>query len=536
VTILRLFRRQLAPYWPRFVILALLSGISSAAVLATINSAVANLHDRGGILRTLLIFGLAIIIYGISQKSLMLLAAALAERLVEGLRLEILERLQAAELLEVESLNPNEIYNVLGSEIQVISDGALNLILIGQAAVLVVVTMLYVAWLSFAAALIAVLFVAISASFHIARNREIREQMQQIFRLQTRLLDGYTDLLEGFKEVKLNAPRSIELTEHIQQVSHELAERQLRTRSLFASDLVASQITFFLLPGVMVFVVPLFSKASISTVAMTTTAILFLIGPIATAVGGLPVLQRVNSAAEAILSLERQLSEIGRAPMVAGVTFSTFGRIALDSVIFRYPDVRDEIGFAIGPINLAIRRNQLVFITGGNGSGKSTLLKLITGLYLPTSGSIFLDDQVIGPQNVLAYRNLFAAIFSDYHLFHELYGVGEIDPAAAAGLLELLEIAHKAHIVGRAFDTLALSTGQRKRLAMVALLLENRPINVFDEWAAEQDPQLREKFYRVILPGLKEAGKTVFAVTHDERYFDIADVRVHLEEGRLVQM
>jgi putative ATP-binding cassette transporter len=536
MTILRLFQRQLASHWPRFVILALLSGISSAAVLATINSAAASLHDRDRTLWALVIFGIVIIIYGLSQKSLMLLAADLGERLVENLRIEFIERLQAAELLEVENLNRSEIYGALGSELQAVSDGALNLIIIGQALVLVVVVMVYVAWLSLAAAIIAVVFVAAGASFYIARSKEIRDQMRQIFQLQTQLLEGYTDFLEGFKEVKLNTEKSIALTNHIRRLSRELTERQLGTRALFATDFVASQITFFLLPGVMVFVVPMFSQASAATVAMTTTSILFLIGPIGTVVGSLPALQRVNAAAETILSVEGRLSEIGRAPVATGVRFDSFERVTFDSVIFRYPTIGDEIGFTVGPINLNIRRNQLVFITGGNGSGKSTLLKLITGLYLPTGGAIFLDDQVIGPENVVAYRNLFAAIFSDYHLFHKLYGVGDIDVAAAAELLELLEIAHKARVAGRAFDTLALSTGQRKRLAMVALLLENRPINVFDEWAADQDPRLREKFYRVILPQLRAAGKTVIVVTHDERYFDVADFRVHLEEGQLVHM
>lgn len=531
--ILRLFQHQLATHWPRFIFLALLSGTSSAAVLATINSAAASLHDRDATLRALIIFGLAIIIYGVSQKTLMVLAAALAEQSVETLRVEFLDRLQAAELVEVESLNRSEIYNCLGSEMQVISDGALGLIIIGQALVLVVVTMLYVAWLSLAGAVIAAVFIAIAASFHIARNEQIREQMRQIFQLQTRFLEGYMDLLEGFKEVKLNMIRSIELTDYIRRLSHEMTEKQLGTRALFATDSVASQITFYLLTGVMVFVVPIFSSASTATVAMTTTSILFLIGPIATVVGGLPVLQRVNTAAEAIISLESRLSEIGRTPVVAGLRFDTFDQIVLDSVMFRYPGIGDD-GFAVGPLDLTIRRNQLVFITGGNGSGKSTLLKLITGLYLPTRGAVFLDDQLIGLENVGAYRNLFAAIFSDYHLFHELFGVEDIDPAAAAELLELLEIAHKVRVIGRAFDTLALSTGQRKRLAMIALLLENRPICVFDEWAADQDPRLREKFYRVILPRLRAAGKTVIAVTHDERYFEIADFRVHLEEGQLV--
>jgi len=74
---------------------------------------------------------------------------------------------------------------------------------------------------------------------------------------------------------------------------------------------------------------------------------------------------------------------------------------------------------------------------------------------------------------------------------------------------------------------------------LIALLLEDRPIYVFDEWAADQDPHFREKFYRVILPQLQAAGRTVIAVTHDERYFDVPELRVrrvHMEEGRAIRV
>jgi putative pyoverdin transport system ATP-binding/permease protein len=322
MTILRLFQLQLSRNLPQFITLTLLSGGSSAAVLATINSAAASLH-RGGTLRLLLIFVLVIVTYGISQRALMLLAAATAERLVEGLRIEFVGRLEAAELLDIENLNRSEFYNALSSEMQVISDGALGLIIMGQSLVLVIVTMVYVAWLSFAAAIAAVIFMAVAASFHIARNKEIRERMRHISQQQTSLLASFADYVDGFKEVKLNTRRSTELSSHIRASAHELAERQLSTRALFARDLIYSQITFYLLPGVMVFLVPMFSGVDTATVAMTTTSVLFLIGPISTVVGGLPVLQRMSAAADAILSIQRQLSEIGRRPIAPSVNFHT---------------------------------------------------------------------------------------------------------------------------------------------------------------------------------------------------------------------
>ena len=58
----------------------------------------------------------------------------------------------------------------------------------------------------------------------------------------------------------------------------------------------------------------------------------------------------------------------------------------------------------------------------------------------------------------------------------------------------------------------------------------------FDEWAADQDPEFRRYFYDVLLPGLKAEGRTLIVVTHDDRYFHVADQVVFMEEGRVVRV
>jgi len=99
--------------------------------------------------------------------------------------------------------------------------------------------------------------------------------------------------------------------------------------------------------------------------------------------------------------------------------------------------------------------------------------------------------------------------------------------------LDRLEISHKVSIEGGAFSTIDLSAGQRKRLALVQAYLENRPVMVFDEWAAEQDPTFRRVFYTEILPDLKRQGKTLIVISHDDRYFHLADRRITLRGGRV---
>jgi putative ATP-binding cassette transporter len=190
--------------------------------------------------------------------------------------------------------------------------------------------------------------------------------------------------------------------------------------------------------------------------------------------------------------------------------------------------------FLLGPLDLCIYPGELIFITGGNGSGKTTLVKLLTGLYPPESGEIRFNDQIITEKNRDHYRQYFTATFSDFHLFDRLLGLeaADLDQQARSYLVKL-HLDSKVQVQGGVFSTLDLSYGQRKRLALLTAFLEDRPIYVFDEWAADQDPQFREKFYYELLPELKSRGKTVIVITHDDRYYSVADRIIKLDYGKI---
>jgi putative ATP-binding cassette transporter len=537
--ILVLFRKELATGWKRFFLLAALSGAANAAVLAAINNAAAHLHEAETRGQAFLVVVIGVLVFVLAQRALLMMAANLAEGAVYRLRVDLLERIRSAELPEIEALNRNQIYSAVNADMQVIAGGAPALMVIGQSALLVVMTLIYVALLSVWAFVLAVVLIVVAVALHLARSRQMQERFAEASVAEMQVMDGFTDLIEGFKEVKLSTARSDELAASVRKLSESVMKSRLAARALFATDSVISQAMFFLLTALMVFVVPLFTDLDQETLIKITTTSLFLMGPLTGAVSGIPVLQRVNAAAASILAVESQLSEMGRGTVEGFQNLPPFERIAMQGVTYQYPAQDKEAGFSVGPIDLEIRRGEVVFITGGNGSGKSTLLKLLTGLYLPSSGIMMLNNTPIGPENMIAYRNLIAAVFSDNHLFRKLYGMPQIDPAASHMLFHLLEMEGKTSIVDRAFGKITLSGGQRKRLALIALLLEDRPIYVFDEWAADQDPHFREKFYRDILPRIQAAGRTVIAVTHDEKYFDVPELRVrrvHMEEGRIASV
>jgi len=99
--------------------------------------------------------------------------------------------------------------------------------------------------------------------------------------------------------------------------------------------------------------------------------------------------------------------------------------------------------------------------------------------------------------------------------------------------LTMLRLEQKVRVENGVFSTLNLSQGQRKRMALLACCIEDRSICFFDEWAADQDPVFKEIFYYSILPGLKAQGKTIIVISHDDRYYHIADRIVNLESGRV---
>ncbi|WP_067829581.1 ATP-binding cassette domain-containing protein [Nocardia inohanensis] len=198
-------------------------------------------------------------------------------------------------------------------------------------------------------------------------------------------------------------------------------------------------------------------------------------------------------------------------------------------------EANGEHGFELGPIDLTFEPGQITFIVGGNGSGKSTLAKLLTGLYVPQTGFLSLNGEQINHQNIEWFRQHSSAVFTDFHLFEDYLGFEPGIDEQVRKYLRELQIDHKVTVENGVLSTIALSQGQRKRLALLTALLEDRPILLFDEWAADQEPKFRDVFYREILTDLKARGKTIIVITHDDRYFHLADQLVKLDFGKLAE-
>ena len=536
----QLVRREMQGSLDRLVLMAALGGISTASILAAINSGAQAADNGKPGLWSAMLFIIALLLFIKTQNYVLLTATSEIEGIIHKVRVRLMDHIRQSELLPLDAIGRAEIVGAITRETAVLTQASNSLGFAAQGAVLIIFVALYVAYLSLLAFALSVVIVGVAALLFHSRGRQLAKASQEASQWENRLYNRVMDLLDGFKEVRLNRPRSEDLYGDILEVSRTAANIKIRTQAETFKRMVLLQSSMYAMLGAIVFAVPVLSDTLAgASIGKTVTALVFVIGACFGLVQSIPILSAANAAAANIERLEARLAAAAAGIRVEDVQPATrFDGIEMRNVVFSYVEKSTDSVFKVGPVDFTLRSGELVFITGGNGSGKSTFLKLLASLYKPDSGEITLDGILVTDRTREAYRQLISAIFVDYHLFQRLYGIRDPDPIEVDRLLAQFRLLDKTHLVNGEFDTIDLSTGQRKRLALIIALLEKRPILLLDEWAADQDPEFRRRFYYDLLPTLHRAGVTVVAITHDDRYLDEMDLparRLRMDEGRFVE-
>lgn len=518
----------------RMLGLTVLAGFANAFLVVAVNN-VAGLvaaGDRPGIWLWLA-FGLAFAIYYLSDKWALLLSNGIIEGLLHDLRIRVIAKLRRTELQTVDAMGRGHLYTLVSQETNHLSVTFPLLIDSFQQAVLLGVSLIYLGYLSLPALLVFMGAMALGVLGYVQINQSFRATQAELGRYQARLLDAIAGIIDGAKELRLNSKRSDGVFAAYRDLSRGGEALLIRSGEHWTAMVLLSAFVVYFMLGVVGFVFPLFIDHHSTIIFQLVPTLLFCVGPLTKIVVQSPMFMRADVGLQAIAAIERQLDD---APSVdpeqarqQAREFMDFQRISYRNLEFTYRSGAAE--FHLGPLNLELQRGELLFLVGGNGSGKSTSLRVMTGLYPRQMGEIRVDDQAVGQDRIGGFRELFAAIFADFHLFDRIYGAENVDPGQVRQLIDEMGLSGKVRYEDGSFSDLNLSTGQRKRLALIIALLEDRPIYVFDEWSAEQDVQFREYFYKKILPDLKRRGKTVIAVTHDDRFWHVADRVVKLDLG-----
>lgn len=526
------------------VALSGMAAIGTTLVLVVVNLAAQQVEDGQPNPLLLLLMLLAIGGFIWAQNRSDVMVATEVEDILCHYRASLFDRVRKSDSDTLRLVGQGAVHDAITSEMQTISN-SLPILLSGvQQLVLIVCVSFYLAWLSmFAFAMLGGL-AAMGALIHLHRVNRIHEATRAAMEDESKLFGGLGDLLEGFKEVKMNALRRDAVLAQLCDRSERVCAAKIAAKSQWSRETASIQLAFYAMMAAMVFIVPIFTSGYHDVVVEVTTATMFLIGPIGGTVMSVPSFNDVESAIRKISDLERQLRDAldqqqKRDETIAAAAgqnrteflkaLENIEEISLRDVRFTYPGPTG--GFAVGPLTASFKRGEITFITGGNGAGKSTIIALLTGLRWADEGEIVVNGSRVSIEDIQAYRDRFATVLSDYHLFGELYGIDPVDPERVNALIHEMEISHKVTLEGEAFSTTALSQGQRKRLAFIVAQLEDKPVLVLDEWAADQDPHFRSIFYEKILPALRDQGKVLICVTHDDRWFDVADRIYHVRDG-----
>ena len=454
-----------------------------------------------------------------------------------NLRRDLVSKILAVPLRQLEEIGAPRLMVALTEDVLILTEAMLIIPAFAVNVAILIGGAIYLAWLSWTVLLVMAAFIIFGA---VAYRLLIRAGFRRLYQArdeQDRLYQHFRELTEGMKELKLHRDRrSTFYSEHIHGCTERYRKHAIGAEIRFIIAHNWSHLLFFTAVGAILFYLPKLHHVSPQAMTGYVVATLYLMGPLSGVLGSLSVFGRASAALHKIehlgVTLAARASE--ERMVERGAPAPTFEKIELVDITHTYFREKEDESFTLGPIRLAFEPGEIVYLVGGNGSGKSSLAKVITGLYPPKAGNIRLNGRPVTDANRDDYRQLFSAVFADFYLFDNLHGnpSPELD-AQAREYLGLLHLEHKVKVKDGVLSTTQLSQGQRKRLALLNAYLEDRPFYLFDEWASDQDPLFKEIFYTQLLPDLKARNKTALVITHDDRYFHLADRIIKLDYGRV---
>ncbi|WP_024619341.1 cyclic peptide export ABC transporter [Pseudomonas kilonensis] len=517
------------------ILLGMVGGLSVTVLLATINKV---LHAESGLSHTVVgVFAGLCLLALVSSICSDIGTNYVGQKIIAKLRKELGEKVLSAPIQQIERYRSHRLIPVLTHDVDTISDFAFAFAPLAISLTVTLGCMGYLAMLSWPMFLMMVVAIIIGTVVqYIARGRGIKGFMEARDS-EDELQKHYNAIAEGAKELRIHRPRRHRMfVSGIEHTADKICDTQIRSVNIFVIAKTFGSMLFFVVIGLALALQSLWPSADKAVMSGFVLVLLYMKGPLEHLIGTLPIVSRAQIAFRRIAELSEQFSSPEPHLLLndQGQPKTPVQTLELSNVTYSFPAVEGATPFRLGPVNLKIDQGDIVFIVGENGCGKTTLIKLLLGLYAPQQGEIRLNDHAVTAVTRDDYRQLFTTIFADYYLFDDIVQGDTHIPDDANQYLQRLEIAHKVSVRDGAFTTTDLSTGQRKRLALVNAWLEERPVLVFDEWAADQDPTFRRIFYTELLPDLKRLGKTIIVISHDDRYFDVADQLVRMEAGRVI--
>ncbi|MDA7026598.1 cyclic peptide export ABC transporter [Bacillus sp. CLL-7-23] len=511
------------------VINGAISGLSNTFVIYIINQ---SLNVQGNFTNGLFYaFLVGLVVHIMAERYIRTKIAVLTNQVIYEKRVALIDKTLHIPFERMERFEKGKISACLNNDTEKISEG-MHLAVTGATNLITLFfCLIYLGILSFWGLILSLAVVVITILINLIVAGEANRLFEQTRDIQNKFFGFINDMLAGFKELALNRARRKAFQENFEGACEDYRRKGTKADLKFANAFIMEDIILLSVVGFVAFLFPVIFHMQGDLLYNYVFIFLYMIGPVTYLLHSFPQIMQIHVSWKRMTSLMSEVSELEKDDETDVEVSGKEVTLTLKGVQFEYKGLTEN--FSVGPIDYEFKPGELTFITGGNGSGKSTFAKLITGLYPADRGEMLINGIPKTPEQIKEY---YSAIFSDFYLFDRLYGI-EIGGREKEinNLLELLRIQDKVSIKDGEFSTTKLSTGQKKRLALLVAYLEDRPICLFDEWAADQDPGYRKFFYHHLLPQLRDKGKCVIAITHDDHYFHTADHLVKMDQGQFVE-
>jgi putative ATP-binding cassette transporter len=524
------------PYF-LIAILSILTGFGNSMMVFIVNEALSRSMSDSNHLESIesglyVYFLLAVLLFTSTDYFSRRKLIKLTNEVIYSKRMMIIDKIFRAPYYNFERMERGKTFAALNNDPENVSNFVNMFVLLITGTVSLTVSFVYLGTLNGYGALLSIAIIVLASALFVLVSHSAEKVFEKNRDVQNLFFKNINDMVSGFKELYINRKKRSGFHEDINNSCKMYTDTRIEGDCRFVGVSILGNSLYMLVIGIVVFTFPvIFPYIAGDTLSSFVVVYLYMGGIITTITAQIPNLMRVIVSWRRINKYIDEISTMQETQTEAEIKDEAI-TVELKNVKFSYKNESGE-DFTLGPINYKFSSGEIAFISGGNGSGKTTLAKLVTGLYQPDEGEILINGEKINSKTLGSY---FTTVYSDFYLFDRLYGINcsektkEIDK-----YLEILRIKDKVSIKDDSFTTIHLSTGQRKRLALLISYLEDKPAFFFDEWAADQDPEFRKFFYTELLPELKSRGKAVIAITHDDRYFDLADRRIKMEMGKIVE-
>lgn len=536
MNVLEVFKKKSIFFYVFLVVVSLINSLFYSGLLIFINNVISGEKSRFFNNPDWVLFSIFLVSSFLISKFFQTYIIRLSFDMMSDYELLLIDKVRKAPLESFEKLGEEKIYSAIGdtrilARLPEVFINSLNSIAI------IVCCFIYLFYISYVIGTVILFSMFFLLFIYLVSNKNIEAKLNKVRDLQNDYYRYLKDLLFGFKEIKMSNKRNDTLYDDFIKVNRIRGNKiGVETSVKYLNNELLGSYSWYIILGVIIFLLPKISGITLKETTIYIITILYMIGPIANLIVLLPfytsvkiTLQRVNEIFLSFSDMELKTTESSD-----HTALEPFQSLKLTNVSYEYMDRTNGRHFVLGPLNLTLNKGEIIFITGGNGSGKSTFVNLITGLYKPSSGKMLYNNSEIGADNTEKLSDKISVIFCNNYLFGENYNGFDFENDNFDQYLEELQLEKIVKIGEDKILDMRLSKGQQKRVAMAYALMENKELIILDEWAAEQDPEYRKYFYEILLPKLKDKGKTIIAITHDDRYFSSGDRVVKFEYGKIV--